>query len=229
MNPSTAENTHISFSAILASTIHDVKNSLGIVLSSLDELVRSVGDSLPPAQMGKLLCESQQVTNNLVQLLALYKMENQGLVLNIDDYFIYDFLEEILISEQALLKTRNIELGFKCAEDLTWYIDRDLITGVLKNALNNALRYAYSKVLITAEEVNHSLVLSVNDDGNGFSDTIMANYQRHGVNFSSGNTGLGIYFSSRVAELHKNRDKQGVIEIGNGHVLGGACFSIILP
>jgi K+-sensing histidine kinase KdpD len=226
-----SDNDQISFSTILASTIHDVKNSLGIVLSSLDVLVHSIGDSLPGAQIGKLQCEAQKVNDNLVRLLALYKMENQGLALNVDEYFVHDFLEEIVLSEKAMLETRNIEVEIQCAADLAWYFDRDLIAGVLKNALNNASRYARSKVLITAEIVNHYLVLAVNDDGKGFSGDLLAEGQQrgHGVSFSSGNTGLGLYFTARVAGLHKNKDQQGVIELSNGHVLGGACFSIKLP
>ena len=226
-----ADNEHIGFSTILASTIHDVKNSLGIVLSSLDELVRSAGDSLPSGRLGKLQCEAQRVNDNLVRLLALYKMENQGLALHIDEYFIRDFLEEIMASEKATLETRNVELELRCAGHLAWYFDRDLIAGVLKNAINNALRYARTKVLITAQEVNHFLVLSVNDDGTGFPEGILEDGRQpgHGVSFASGNTGLGLYFTSRVAELHKNKDKQGAIELSNGQALGGACFSIKLP
>jgi len=87
-----SENDTISFSTILASTIHDVKNSLGIVLSSLDELVRTAGDTLPAERLSKLQYEAQRVNNNLVQLLALYKMESRGLAVNIDEYPVRDFL-----------------------------------------------------------------------------------------------------------------------------------------
>ena len=226
-----SDETQINFSTVLASTIHDVKNSLGVVLNSLDELLSS-GDSSPPAgRLVKLRGEAQRVNDNLVQLLALYKMENQGLVLNIDEYFVHDFLKEVLASEKAVLETRNIELGLRCAGDLAWYFDRDLIAGVLKNAVNNALRHARSMVLVTAEVKNHYLVLSVKDDGEGFSDAMLTVGRQcgHGVNFSSGNTGLGLYFTSRVAELHKNKDKQGVIELSNSEELGGARFTIKLP
>jgi len=226
-----SDNDHISFSTILASSIHDMKNSLGVVLSSVDELVNSVGDSLPSAQLGKLQFEAHRVNDNLVQLLALYKMEKQGLALNIDEYFVQDFLEEVMVAEKAVMTTRRIELELRCAGDLAWYFDRDLIAGALKNAVNNAVRYASTKVLITAEETSHYLVLSVNDDGKGFADGILADdrQQGHGVNFSSGNTGLGLYFTSRVAALHKNKARRGAVELSNGHELGGACFSIKLP
>lgn len=221
----------IGFSTVLASSIHDMKNSLGLVLNSLDELMRSAGDALPPDQLAKLQWEARRVNDNLVQLLALYKLENQGLALHIDEYFVREFLEEIVVSEKAVLAMRNIELELRCADDLAWYFDRELIAGVLKNAIGNALRYAKARVLITGEVDDDYLVLSIHDDGEGFNDTLLAEGRQsgHGVDFSSGNTGLGLYFTSRVASLHKNKERQGMIELGNGHVLGGACFSVKLP
>jgi signal transduction histidine kinase len=226
-----SEQDAIGFSTILASTIHDVKNSLSIVLSSLDELVRTAGDSLPAERLTKLQYEAQRVNHNLVQLLALYKMENRGLAANIDEYPVRDFLEEVLASEKVILKARKIKLDLSCAPDLAWYFDRDLLAGVLRNAVNNAIRYAKDAVMVTAREQDGYLVLSVNDNGKGFPESMLAAgaQQGHGVNFSSGNTGLGLYFTSRVAGLHKNKDKTGCIELGNGQALGGACFSIKLP
>lgn len=226
-----SENDSISFSTILASTIHDVKNSLGVVLNSLDELIRTAGDSLPGEKLGKLQYEAKRVNNNLVQLLALYKMENMGLKANIDEYPVRDFLEEISLSEKAVLESRNIKLDYRCADDVVWYFDRDLVGGVVKNAINNAMRYTKDAVLITAEESDGYLVLRVNDNGPGFPEGMLAGGERqgHGVNFSSGNTGLGLYFTSKVAEMHKNKDRKGRIELANGHQLGGGCFSIKLP
>jgi signal transduction histidine kinase len=232
-NPPPARNDHesIGFSTVLASSIHDMKNSLGVVLSSLDELIRSAGDALPSAQLARLQCEAQRVNDNLVQLLALYKMESQGLALNIDEYFVGDFLEEVLASEKTLLATRDIELDVQCPDDLAWYFDRELIAGVLRNAVDNALRYARSRVRVEAEEADDYLVLSVHDDGKGFSEGIAApgESRGHGVDFSSGNTGLGLYFTARVAELHVNKGRRGGITLGSSTPLGGACFSVKLP
>ena len=227
----TNDDESINFTTVLASSIHDMKNSLGIVLNSIDEMVHNLGDTLPAIQLAKLQCEAQQVNDNLVQLLALYKMENQGLAVNIDEYFVRDFLEEMLSSAKAMFKMRNIELDIHCPADLAWYYDRDLIAGALRNAVNNALRYAKTKIRIVAEESHHYLVLSVHDDGKGYSEDIMNNgrTQGHGMDFSSGNTGLGLFFTSRVVELHNNKGRHGAIEFGTSDVLGGARFSIKLP
>ena len=226
-----SDNDEISFSTIIASTIHDVKNSLNIVLNSLDEVVQAAGDALPTEQVGKLQHEARRVNNNLVKLLTLYKMENKGLAANIDEYPVREFLEETLISEQPTLSARNIKLTVACDDGLIGYFDRELIAGVLGNAINNAIRYAKSAVCISAEERDAYLALSVNDDGSGFPEGMLnqSGPQGHGVSFSSGNTGLGLYFSAKVAEMHKNKNKHGSIELSNGHALGGGCFTIILP
>lgn len=225
------KNESIDFLTMLASTIHDVKNSLGIVLGSLDELVKTAGDSLPADQVGKLQYEAKRVNNNLVQLLALYKMENKGLSANIDEYCVCEFLEEILMLEKEMLESRKISLELKCEDDMSWYFDRDLVAGVLRNAINNAIRYAKGAILVTAEERDGYLVISVNDDGGGFPENMLKEGKQHGhgVDFSSGNTGLGLYFTSRVAALHRDKDKRGSIELENGRQLGGGCFSIKLP
>ena len=221
----------MDFTTVLASSIHDMKNSLGVVLNSIDEMVHSLGDELPAVQLAKLQCEAQQVNDNLVQLLALYKMENQGLAVNIDEYFVRDFLEEVLSSAKAMLKMRNIELDIHCPADLAWYFDRDLIAGALRNAVNNALRYAKTMIRIVAEETRHYLVLSIHDDGKGYSEDIMDNGhpQGHGMDFSSGSTGLGLFFTSRVVGVHNNKGRHGAMEFGTSDVLGGARFSIKLP
>jgi hypothetical protein len=50
-----------------------------------------------------------------------------------------------------------------------------------------------------------------------------------GVNFSSGSTGLGFYFSSQVAQLHQNQGLTGSLTIENGGAYGGGCFVVRLP
>jgi len=49
------------------------------------------------------------------------------------------------------------------------------------------------------------------------------------VDFKTGSTGLGLYFSLMVAGMHVNQDKSGFISIINGGAMGGGVFSIHLP
>ena len=45
-----------------------------------------------------------------------------------------------------------------------------------------------------------------------------------GVNFLTNSTGLGLYFSSEVAKMHKHRGRSGALRLENGGAYGGGCF-----
>jgi two-component system sensor histidine kinase SenX3 len=50
-----------------------------------------------------------------------------------------------------------------------------------------------------------------------------------GVNFMTNSTGLGLYFSSEVAKMHKHRQRSGALRLENGGAYGGGCFVLTLP
>lgn len=221
----------LDFSSILASTIHDMKNSLGIVLNSLEDLHMEINNSMSSEKISKLQYEAKRVNNNLIQLLTLYKMENTGLKVNISDYSVSDFLEDCMLQEKPILDSRNIDVTLDCAPDIWWYFDRNLMQGVVGNAINNAIRYTKGKLRISAEKNDGYLVIRINDNGEGFPESMLDGNAKkgHGVSFTSGHTGLGLYFSHLVVNQHKNKDKKGCIELVNGGELGGGNFTVYLP
>jgi hypothetical protein len=50
-----------------------------------------------------------------------------------------------------------------------------------------------------------------------------------GVNFLTNSAGLGLYFSSEVAKMHRHRGRQGMLRLENGGAYGGGCFVLRLP
>ena len=99
------------------------------------------------------------------------------------------------------------------------------------NCINNAVRYARHAVLITVSDEAGQLVLTINDDGDGYPAEMIerqADYVQ-GINHSSGSTGLGLYFAGRIAALHQRNGVGGHTRISNGGPLGGGVFSLCLP
>jgi len=221
----------MQFTDLLASTIHDMKNSLGVVLNSLEEISATPGDGAERRQLRILQFEAKRISNKLIQLLSFYKMSHSGLCLNIDEHEVSDLLLESLLQERLVIETAGLNVELQANESLTWTLDRELIMGVLGNAINNAVRHAGSQLLLMAQEEGAMLRLTVNDDGAGFPQELLSNTRRgaHGVNFTSGNTGLGLSFSAMIAELHCHGGRYGSIELSNGGPLGGACFVLTLP
>jgi len=222
----------IDFPAFLASMAHDMKNSLGMLLNTLGEAtdVCTADNCRSHRHLTQIQYEATRVNNNLVQLLTLYKMENRQFSVNISQYPVAEVLEENVLQNKPLLDFREIELSAECDEELTWFFDSNLISGVINNVVNNAFRYAKARIRIRAVEDNGWLVLSIEDDGEGYPASMLGpDVRATGVSFKTGSTGLGLYFASAIAAMHKNKGKEGSISLSNGGEYGGGCFKIILP
>lgn len=226
----------MNFADILASTLHDTKNSLGILFNNLENIMASCRDEncTRHSEFYALQYEIKRLNHSLIRLLSLYKAEKSQLAVNIDYQAISDVLEEVAITHKILLNSRGIELLTECEEGLVWAFDRNLVEGVLDNVINNAFRYARSTVKMTAAAENGYLVLRIEDDGQGYPPIMLVNEERQSelkreIDFKTGSTGLGLYFSMMVAAMHVNRDKKGFISIVNGGSMGGGVFSIYLP
>lgn len=229
-------NKKLDFRDILASTLHDTKNSLGILFNTLEEVIEECRERNCAAheRFYILQYEVKRLNNSLIRLLSLYKAEESQFAVHPDYYCVSDFLEDVAFQHKPLLSARGIDIFVDCPEELFWTFDRNLVSGVLDHVLNNAFNYTKDKVLICAGQGTEGLVLKVEDNGDGYPDCMIFD-TGHGaapqdtVNFNTGNTGLGLYFSMLVANSHVNAGREGHISVKNGGVLGGGVFSIFLP
>ena len=223
----------VAFTLMLASSIHDMKNSLSMLMHSCGEMAERLTpeDVEETKRMAFLNYEVSRVNNDLMQLLGIYRLKEQMLPLNIDKHFVFELLEEQLINNSFLLHARGITCEIDCEEDLEGYFDHKLIAGIINNILVNSARYANKKIRLIASQEENYLSLCVEDDGEGFPEKMLVNPEDHmnDIDFNSGSTGLGLYFAAKIAQLHKQGSKSGYIELKNGGSLSGAVFTIFLP
>ncbi|MFL1466122.1 sensor histidine kinase [Marinobacter sp. HN1S83] len=222
---------HIDFSMVLASAVHDMKNSLGMLLNSLDELRADHADSMgESSRFNTLQYEAERMHNDLVQLLGIYRLGENNLSAHIEEHFVPDFLSDHLARHTPLLEGLGLEYSVE-ADDINGFFDDDLLTGVLNNTINNAIRYTKSRIRLTAGEKDGYLVIGVEDDGEGYPETMQHNGTPNfkSLDFKSGSTSLGLFFASSVARLHSEGDRTGSIRLHNGGGLGGGVFEIWLP
>ena len=229
--PANESDQSIDFSMVLASAVHDMKNSLGMLLNSLDELRAEHSTTFNGSpRFNSLQYEAERMHNDLVQLLGIYRLGEQNLSAHLEEHYLPDFLAEHMARHEPLLQGLGIEALID-ASDITGFFDADLLTGVLNNTINNAIRYTRSRITLTAREEDGYLVIGVEDDGDGYPEHM----QRSGplpfksLDFKSGSTSLGLYFASSVAAMHTNGDRSGAIKLTNGGQMGGGVFEIWLP
>jgi len=227
----------LDFSTVLAGSVHDMKNSLAMLLGSLADISSEYegANCSIKKELSRIRHEGQRVNHDLIQLLTLYKIDHAQYYLNIEEVNIYDYLEEIRLEYKYLLNERGIDISLQCDVTLSGFFDAELVSGVLKTIINNAYQYTHDKILMSAESINGFIKLSIADNGKGYPPHMLFEQSAHKTtsNFGTGSTGLGLYFSSQVAELHKNKKKCGYVQITNATPaspgLKGGCFSIFLP
>jgi len=221
----------MQFADILASLIHDMKNSLWLVINTLESLTADFHPGPKPDRVSTLQQEAKRLNTNLIELLTLYKIENERISPNIEELNIADFLEELVLENQVTAKSRRIKLDWECDPDLTGYFDEGLIRGVVNSLIGNGMRYTSENLLISAAAQDGYLVMRVEDDGDGYPQEMLAvqdAIDNHSA-IAEGRTQLGIYFASMVAKMHRNKESEGYVQLTNGHRLKGGCFSIFLP
>ena len=224
-----------NFAMILASSIHDMKNSLGMLINTTEQLVEHTETFTDQQRqnVSTLQYEASRINSDLVQLLAIYRMQNQALSARLEDCFVLDTLEEQVARSSFLFESKGFQLKITCDENIQWYYDPDLVGGVINNVIVNSARYCKSRVEVTAKVHFGRLHITISDDGEGFPDMMLNavshDFEEGSVNFSSGSTQLGLYFAARIAQLHRRDDVTGEILLQNGGDLGGGIFTLILP
>ncbi len=226
-------NDPIDFSLVIASSVHDMKNSVGMLLATVEGVMQDTPpeNAAQAKRFNTLHYEASRINSELIQLLTIYRMQNQFLPVSIDQHFVIDILEDQIARNHLLLETGGIELSLDCHEDLHWYYDDDLMGSVVHNILVNCIRYTKSRISIGATIEDDCLVITVADDGPGYPDHMLENPSNlvEDAEVSQGNTHLGLYFAERIAARHKQKNRQGYIKLENGGALGGGVFKVVIP
>lgn len=230
-------NAHELF-LFLASTAHDMKNSISVLSGTLERLLVDASPRTESAypQMAHMLYQTKRLNDNLMQLLALYKqVGTPAYPFDVQPLALGHVVDQVVSIERVLLQSRGIQLELDCDPQLIWHLDEDLVIGVLSHAVNNAVNYTGDRVRLAIREQDGWLELRVEDNGPGYppallrAGAIATRETAGGVNFLTNSAGLGLYFSSEVARMHRHRGRHGTLRLENGGKYGGGCFILRLP
>lgn len=223
----------LDFSTVIASTVHDMKNSLAMLMQAYEKW----SGELPPelnktAERGLIEYESLRLNGLLVQMLGLYKMGVNQLPMRPNWLEVEDLLQAQWARHDEMLQSLHITATYEVEEDgLMAFLDTELVGSVVSNVINNSIRYAQSAIHLKAWTEDDQLVIAIGDDGQGYPPSMIEHQSDYvlGINMSTGRTGLGLYFAQRIAQLHQRNGVQGRIELRNDSPLGGGEFRIYLP
>ncbi len=222
----------------LASTAHDMKNSISVLSGTLERLLDGASPQTETAypQMAQMLYQTRRLNDNLMQLLALYKQVGQPeYPFDVQAIPMVELAEQVAALGRVLLQSRGIAFEVEVDTDLIWHLDEDLIVGVVSHAVNNAVNYTRDRIRLALRQEGDLLEIRVEDNGDGYPQALLdagaeaMSGVASGVDFRTNSAGLGLYFAREVARMHRHRGQHGAVRLENGGRLGGGCFILTLP
>ena len=223
----------IDFSTVLASSAHDMKNGLCLLIQLIDQLSSKMRlNNMDEAEeLAQIHYEASRLNTNLLQMLAMYRAEKNVLPLNIDDYYLDETLDDLVANNSLYIENKKLSINFDVEDELSWYFDQDLVSNLLNDIFVNAMRYCKSSILISAKTVNDQLHVSIADDGNGYPEHMLQSSitTPQDIELNISRTGLGLYFAQLIAATHEQDGTCGYIKLENGGPLNGSVFTLVLP
>ncbi|WP_423146075.1 ligand-binding sensor domain-containing protein [Rubrolithibacter danxiaensis] len=191
---------------------HEIRTPLTLIKGPMEKVIKKAGD-VPQIKNSLLIMEKN--TDRLLdlanQLLDFRRTEIKGFSLNFVKADLVKILEDNYLrfkpaAEQKKLKFKQ-EIPLK---SFYAYVDMEAFTKIISNLLNNAVKYAKSKVcirLLDVKEGDCTFTILIKNDGYlipyEMKDKIFESFFRiKGAEKQSG-TGIGLSLARSLAELHK--------------------------
>ncbi|MFT4713455.1 MAG: signal transduction histidine kinase [Candidatus Azotimanducaceae bacterium] len=230
----------MDLTTLLASAIHDVKNQLHMLAPDLNDLAES-SDLTTRSAAQSIAYRVGAVDRSLVRLLVLYRFSvaSGSVPVTISEIYVSDLLNSLPyissgsdygefgkepdFAQQDRKDNKKLSTEIKCDQQLMGYFDESLVSTVLRDALDNARRFAKSKIVISATNEQGGTRFVIEDDGVG-PDVALEEPQ-----FEPGSTGLGLYLARCVAEAHSKNECLGYARLQKSSSLGGGEFTLFLP
>jgi signal transduction histidine kinase len=203
-------------SAFLASMSHELRTPLNAVINFTRFVID--GDVGPVNDQQKELLTD--VTNSGKHLLSLIndvldmsKIEAGSLALYMEDNVkLETILEQVVSTGRGLLGDKAVTLETSIASDLPSIRgDRQRLTQIYLNILSNACKFTDEGLIrITAEVIDHELIVAVQDSGPGIAaediDLVFQPFKQTKAGIrKGGGTGLGMPITKNLIEAHGGR------------------------
>jgi signal transduction histidine kinase len=200
----------------------DLAHALKTPLTVLPQIPREAVLKSQPEICQILQTQTTNMQNMMERVLKRARMAGSG-----PTFIKFDIKQEIpaLIKVlQNMYRDKNLTISFDAPEKATLLIDREDMLELAGNLLDNACKWAKSRVNLCFA-INQFVHLIVEDDGPGVSDTDFATLTQRGARLDEAVSGhgLGLSIAQSIAEQYG-----GQLILRRSNELGGFCVEAIL-
>lgn len=201
---------------------HEFKTPITLILSSTESLNENkvIRDNKLLNEVGLIFNNSKRLLRLINQLLDFRKIEDRKFVLKASKTNLYQFSNLIFKDFEREALKRNINFTLTTNnEDLSVYLDRNLMDKVYFNFLSNAFKFTPNNGVITIDIIDefdsNFVKIHFKDSGIGIPKNEMNNVFKaffQGSNNNKASSGIGLHLSKEFIEMHK-----GTIEVNSKH------------
>ena len=211
---------------------HELRTPIQPILGLSDMIYSKVKDKELHELLEVIIRNAKRLKRLTDNLLDVTKIEGRSLKLNKEKFNLNILISEVLkdyVNKQKDQLTAKIVYDFKRKGDIIVDADRDRLSQVIHNLLDNALKFTTHQqmifVIVDKKEGQGQVIVSVKDTGEGIPEKILPKlFSKFSVSNSTTGTGLGLYISKNIIEAHDGR-----IWAENNSDENGATFSFTLP
>jgi ABC-type sugar transport system substrate-binding protein/AraC-like DNA-binding protein/CheY-like chemotaxis protein/nitrogen-specific signal transduction histidine kinase len=201
---------------------HEFKTPITLILSSTESLTENkvIRDNKLLNEVGLIFNNSKRLLRLINQLLDFRKIEDRKFVLKASKTNLYYFSNLIFKDFEREAQKRNINFTLSTNnEDLSVFLDRNLMDKVYFNLLSNAFKFTPNNGVITIDIVDefesNFVKIHFKDSGIGIlkkemNQVFQAFFQ--GSNNNKSSSGIGLHLSKEFIEMHK-----GSVEVCSKH------------
>ena len=221
--------------SFFANIAHEFRTPLTMIAGPVGQLVKSNHLSGEDKSLLSIAQRSIQRMFKLVnQLMDFNKLENDTLRLSVEQIDVVKSMNDICDTFEFNAKEKGISLNRLGMEDqLMAWTDGDKLEKIVSNLLSNALKFTPrgGHIDVSLDVADGQVKVTVADTGKGIPEEQLENvfkryYQLDNQTKAIVNwgTGIGLYYSRRLAELH-----HGSLVAGNRKEGTGAVFALCYP
>jgi len=214
---------------------HELRTPIQPILGAADILKNNTPSSREKELVEIVSRNARRLKKLAEDILDVTKMEGYALNLNMEKFRIRDIILEDIHNCEANFEKSKIEIKYDEIDDLQIFADKEGISRVISNLINNSTKFLPSTggiILITVKLIKFQnddksldmVQISITDNGSGIDNEMLPKLFTKFATKSFHGIGLGLFISKSIIEAHGGR-----IWAENNAEGKGATFYFSLP
>jgi two-component system sensor histidine kinase VicK len=208
-------------------TAHELRTPVQSLLVLTEVLQSKVKDIEEHKLLESTIKSAKRLQRLSNDILDVTRIESQSLELNKELFKLNDVILDVMTDLKNQIVNDKVKLSsYQSTQDIFVKADKERITQVISNLLNNAIKFTEEGIILISTEVkdNGYVFVTVKDTGQGIHRDILPRLFSKFASKSFQGTGLGLFISKSIIEAHG-----GKMWAENNSDGKGATFTFSLP